>query len=174
VTVTVGRTKKATQTSTLKVGDSAPDFTLPTHLGRRKGAGSNSAFSLGELRGKKNVVLAFFPMAFTSVCSAEMPSLEADLDRFARMDAEVVGISVDNVAVLQAWAPTIGGITFPLASDFWPHGGVAQMYGILQPGGYAERANFIVDKNGRIVYIDVHEGSEQPDVEELLEVLRKL
>jgi len=103
-----------------------------------------------------------------------MPSLEADKDRFARLDAEIVGLSIDHIAVLQAWAPTIGGITYPLASDFWPHGEVAQKFGVLREGGFSERANFIVDRNGKVAYIDVHDIDEQPDNEELIEVLRKL
>ena len=103
-----------------------------------------------------------------------MPSLEADRDRFARLDAELVGVSIDHIAVLKAWATSLGFISYPLASDFWPHGEVATRYGVFRSDGYSERANFIVDKSGKIVYIDVHEITERPENEELLEVLQRL
>ncbi len=103
-----------------------------------------------------------------------MPSLEADKDRFDRAETDLVGISVDHIPVLKSWALSLGGISYPLASDFWPHGMVCSQYGVLRDDGYSERANFIVDKNGRIAYIDVHDIDERPDNEELLEILRKL
>ncbi|MHB0869917.1 MAG: redoxin domain-containing protein [Chloroflexota bacterium] len=103
-----------------------------------------------------------------------MPSLEADRARFDQLDADIVGISVDHVPVLKNWALSLGGISYPLASDFWPHGMVCSQYGVLRDDGYSERANFIVDREGRIAYIDVHDINEQPDNEELLEVLRGL
>lgn len=103
-----------------------------------------------------------------------MPSLEADRDRFDRLEAAIVGISIDHVPVLHAWARSLGGISYPLASDFWPHGMVSTQYGVLRDDGYSERANFIVDKDGKVVYIDVHDITEQPDNEELLDILRRL
>ena len=103
-----------------------------------------------------------------------MPSLEADLPRFQNYDAEVVGISVDSVHSLRAFAKSLGGISYHFLADFWPHGGVITEYGVLRPQGFSERANFIVDKNGIISYIDVHKFDEQPDNEDLLAELRKI
>jgi peroxiredoxin len=85
-----------------------------------------------------------------------------------------VGISADSVHSNRAWAEHIGGINFPLLSDFYPHGEVTQKYGVLRKEGMPERALFIVDKNGVIAYIDVHDIGEQPDEEALFEELAKL
>jgi len=85
-----------------------------------------------------------------------------------------VGISIDSTHANRAWADHIGGLRFPLLSDFWPHGEVAKKYGVLRPEGMAERALFVIDKDGVIRYIDVHEIREQPDEEVLFEELAKL
>lgn len=103
-----------------------------------------------------------------------MPSYQSALDRFARLNTQVLGISVDSVPCLKAWAESLGGITYPLLSDFYPHGQVAQKYGVLRAEGYSERALFVVDKQGIIQYVDVHKIDEQPDNEELFRVLEKL
>ena len=90
------------------------------------------------------------------------------------MNAQVLGISVDHVPVLQAWAQSLGGINFPLLSDFWPHGEVAQRYGVLRSDGKSERALFIIDKQGVIRYIDIHDIDDQPYNEELRKALREI
>jgi alkyl hydroperoxide reductase subunit AhpC len=94
--------------------------------------------------------------------------------RFAGMNAQVLGISVDSVPCLIAWAKSLGGISYPLLSDFWPHGEVAKKYGVLRKEGYTERAIFIVDREGVIRYIDIHDIGQQPSNEALLEELRKI
>ncbi|HLI26757.1 MAG TPA: peroxiredoxin [Chloroflexota bacterium] len=162
-----GTRSKASQTPTLRVGDEAPDFELPSHLG--------GTFKLSALRGQKHVVIAFYPAAFTPVCSAQVPEYEALKLRFESLNAQVVGISVDSTFSNQAWAQALGGITYPLLSDFWPHGEVARRYGVLiEDKGIAERAVFVIDKQGKIAYIDVHEIGEQPDPEPVFAVLRQL
>jgi alkyl hydroperoxide reductase subunit AhpC len=103
-----------------------------------------------------------------------MPSYERDLDRFRANDAQVVGVSVDSRFSNAAWAHQIGGISYPLLSDFYPHGAVAEKYGVLRSIGCAERALFIIDKQGIVRYIDVHEGKEHPDEAVLFEELAKL
>jgi peroxiredoxin len=104
-----------------------------------------------------------------------MPEYEALASRFAGFDAQVVGVSVDSALTNSAWANSLGGMNYPLLCDFWPHGGVAKGYGVLmEDKGICERAIVIVDKQGKVAYVDVHETSEQPDPEVLLEVLRKL
>jgi alkyl hydroperoxide reductase subunit AhpC len=103
-----------------------------------------------------------------------MPAYEADLAKFEGFDTQVVGISVDSKFTNGAWAKSLGGLNYPLLSDFFPHGGVAQKYGVLRDAGITERALFIVDKEGKIAYIDVHELEMVPDNEDLFEVLRQL
>lgn len=90
------------------------------------------------------------------------------------MDTQVLGISVDSSDCLNAWAESLGGITYPLLSDFFPHGRVAQLYGVLRPEGYSERAIFVIDKQGVIRYVDVHAIDDQPDNEVLFGELYKL
>ncbi len=104
-----------------------------------------------------------------------MPAYEADLERFKGYDAQVLGISVDSVPSNAAWAKSLGGISYDLLSDFEPKGEVARAFGAYREGdGISERAIFIVDKEGRVAYKDIHDIGDQPDNEDLFEVLRKL
>lgn len=103
-----------------------------------------------------------------------MPSYEESLDRFEGYDAQVLGISIDTQPANAAWAKSLGGITYPLLCDFYPHGAVAEAYGVLRSEGMSERAVFIIDKTGIIRYIDVHDIAEQPDEEQIFDELRKL
>jgi peroxiredoxin len=104
-----------------------------------------------------------------------MPAYEADLDRFRQYDAQVLGISVDSVPSNTAWAKSLGGLSYDLLSDFEPKGEVARAFGAYRAdGGISERAIFIVDKEGKVAYKDIHDIGDQPDNEELFEVLRKL
>ena len=104
-----------------------------------------------------------------------MPAYEADLERFEGYDAQVLGISVDSVPCNTAWAKSLGGLSYDLLSDFEPKGEVARKFGAYRQGdGISERALFIVDKEGKIAFKDIHDISDQPDNEELFEVLRKL
>jgi len=96
------------------------------------------------------------------------------LDRFERVNTQVLGISVDSKDCQRAWAESLGGITYPLLSDFWPHGRVAQLYGVLRDEGYSERAIFIIDKHGVIRYVDIHNIDEQPDNEVLFHQLAEI
>jgi len=90
------------------------------------------------------------------------------------MQTQVLGLSVDSVPSLKAWSESLGGITYPLLSDFYPHGQVAQAYGVLRPEGKAERAIFVIDKLGVIRYVDVHDIETQPDNDLLFHVLAEL
>ncbi|MBN1231145.1 MAG: redoxin domain-containing protein [Anaerolineales bacterium] len=90
------------------------------------------------------------------------------------MNTQVLGISVDHVPALQAWADSFEGISYPLLSDFWPHGEVAKLYGVLREEGYTERAIFVIDAFGIIHYIDIHNIDDQPDNEVLFAELEKL
>lgn len=104
-----------------------------------------------------------------------MPSYEADLSRFADADTQVLGISVDSIPSHVAWAKSLGGITYPLLADFEPKGAVARSFGAFRSAdGITERALFVIDKQGKVVFKDIHEISKQPDNEVIHDVLRKL
>ena len=101
-----------------------------------------------------------------------MPSYEVQKDIFAGLETQVLGLSVDSNPCLVAWAESLGGITYPLLSDFYPHGSVAEMYGVLREEGKSERAIFVVDKDGIIRYVDVHDIDLQPENDVLIKVLQ--
>jgi alkyl hydroperoxide reductase subunit AhpC len=103
-----------------------------------------------------------------------MPAYEEDLSDFARYDAQVLGISIDTIPTIKAWAKSMGGISYPLLSDFWPHGHTALKYAVLRAEGFTERALFIVDKQGKVRYIDVHPIGDQPKNSVLFEELKKI
>jgi peroxiredoxin len=108
-----------------------------------------------------------------------MPAYQADLAKFAALDAQVVGISMDSLFCHIAWQEKeVGKLSYPLLSDFYPHGAVSQLYGVLRTGppvpGICERAIFVVDKQGKIAWVKVYELGEQPPNEEVLAELRKL
>jgi peroxiredoxin len=103
-----------------------------------------------------------------------MPSYEADLSRFEGANTHVLGISVDSVPCNTAWAKSLGGITYDLLSDFEPKGEVARKYGAYRKEGFAERALFVVNTQGKIIYKDIHKIDQQPDNEEIFKVLRQV
>ena len=104
-----------------------------------------------------------------------MPAYNADLDRFAGLDAQVLGVSVDHVPCLKAWAESLGGINYPLMSDFWPHGKVSQLYGLFrETNGFSERANVIVDETLQVRFVKVYPVHSVPDVNEVIAFLRNL
>ena len=103
-----------------------------------------------------------------------MPAYEADLARFEAVDTLVLGITVDSVDSNAAWVESLEVENIPVLSDYWPHSQMSQSYGVLREHGMTERAIFIVDKQGIIRYIDIHDFSSQPDNEELFAVLEAL
>jgi peroxiredoxin len=158
--------KSHAETRTVKVGDVAPDFTLRT--------GNREEWHLADFRGKKNVVLAFVPFAFSGVCSTQLPSYEAELERFKDVDTEVVSISMDSGYALNAWAKSMG-TSFPLLSDFYPQGKVVDLYGLRHRAGMSNRALIVIDKEGVIRYIEVLDSpGDMPDNYDLFEALGKL
>ena len=162
----VGTLKPIDSVPKLKVGDRAPNFTLPSVSGEN--------ISLSQYRGKKNVVISFVPAAWTPVCSDQWPGYNIVKDIFDQNDAILLGITVDNIPTLFAWTNQMGKLWFPLLSDFWPHGKVAKRYGVLRSNGVSERALFIIDKKGVIRYIDVHDINQRPHLEDLVNELEKL
>ncbi len=161
-----GHLKPTDSVLKVKVGQLAPDFTLPAVHGGK--------VTLSSFRGKKNVVLSFVPAAWTPVCSGQWPGYNIVHDIFKKYDAVLLGISVDNIPTLYAWTRQMGRLWFPVLSDFWPHGAVAARYGILRHDGVAERALFVIDKQGVIRYIDVHDINQRPRLEVLVRELAKL
>jgi len=149
-----------------KVGDSAPDFSLPAVSGGR--------ISLSQYRGKRNVVLSFVPAAWTPVCSDQWPGYNIVEDIFNMNDAILLGITVDNIPTLFAWTNQMGKLWFPVLSDFWPHGAVADRYGVLRSDGLSERAIFVIDKKGIIRYIGVGDINKRPRLEILVKELARL
>lgn len=150
----------------LKAGDQAPDFRLPSLSGE--------TVSLSQFKGKKNVVISFVPAAWTPVCSEQWPGYNLAKSLFEQNDAVIIGITADNLPTLFAWTQQMGGVWFPVLSDFWPHGEVAGKYGVLRGDGISERALFVIDKQGVIRYVDVHDINVRPNLEELIRELGKL
>lgn len=150
----------------VRVGEPAPDFVLPSLSGEK--------VQLSQFRGRKNVVLSFVPAAWTPVCSDQWPGYNIVKDLFESYDAVLLGITVDNLPTLFAWTQEMGGLWFPVLSDFWPHGAVAARYGVLRSDGTSERAIFVIDKEGVIRYIDVHDINQRPPLEGILKELEKL
>ncbi len=161
-----GQLKPVDSVLKVKVGDTAPDFTLLSIAGQR--------VTLSQYRGKKNVVLSFVPAAWTPVCSDQWPGYNIVQDLFEKNDAILLGITVDNIPTLYAWTNQMGKLWFPVLSDFYPHGKVAETYGILRKDGTTERALFVIDKKGIIRYIDVHDINKRPPLESLVRELDKL
>jgi peroxiredoxin len=150
----------------VKVGEKAPNFTLP--------AVSGGEVSLNQYLGKKNVVISFVPAAWTPVCSDQWPGYNIARDIFEQHAAVLLGITVDNIPTLYAWTHQMGKLWFPVLSDFCPHGVVAAEYGVLRSDCVSERALFVIDKKGIIRYIDVHDINKRPKLEVLVKELEKL
>jgi peroxiredoxin len=161
-----GKLKPVDSTLLVKVGDQAPGFTLPSISGKK--------VSLSQYRGRKNVVLSFVPAAYTPVCSKQWPGYNISLDLFKKHDTVLLGITTDNIPTLHAWTTQMGGLDFQALSDFWPHGKAASRYGILRSDGTSERALIVIDRQGTIRYIDVHDINQRPPLEDLAEALSKL
>jgi peroxiredoxin len=150
----------------VKVGDRLKDFNLTAHTGKQ--------IKLSELKGKK-VLLSFHPLAWTSVCAAQMKALEADFSELEKLNTLPLGLSVDSVPCKTAWAKELGVEKTPLVADFWPHGGLAQELGIFrEKDGISERANILVDENGVAAWVKVYPIAQLPDIKEVLDAIRKL
>ena len=147
----------------IAVGSQGPDFTLKDQNGKE--------VTLSGIQGKK-VLLSFHPLAWTGICAEQMKSLEANYVRFEGLNAVALGISIDSVPTKKAWAADLGIEKTRLLSDFLPRGEVAGMYGVFrEQDGFSERANIIVDEQGKVVFAKVYPLSELPDIEEVLRAL---
>lgn len=152
--------------STIEAGVKAPDFALKDQ--------HEKELRLSSLHGKK-VLLSFHPLAWTSICAAQMKSLEANRELMERYNTVALGLSVDAVPTKAAWARELGIEDTRLLADFWPHGGVAAAYGIFRDkNGFSERANIIIDEGGNVAFIKIYPISELPDIQEILHQLENM
>jgi len=149
----------------LKVGTKAIDFVLDDQ--------NEKPFELSKFKGKK-VILSFHPLAWTPVCAKQMQSLEKHKKNFDKNNTIAVGISVDSAPSKKAWAKHLKIKSSRLLSDFWPHGKVAQEYGIFRKDeGISERANIIVDEKQNILFVKIYPISQLPDIMEIINFLEK-
>ncbi|MFD0593757.1 peroxiredoxin [Catellatospora coxensis] len=141
----------------IEVGAAAPDFVLKDQ--------NNQEVRLSDFRGAKNVLLVFYPLAFTRTCQGELCEIRDNLNDFVNEDTQVLSISVDSVFAHKVWAGE-QGYEFPLLADFWPHGAVAQAYGVFnEDRGYANRGTFVVDKAGVVRYAEMNLPGDARDQE---------
>ncbi|WP_130334727.1 peroxiredoxin [Streptomyces sp. BK022] len=147
----------------LQIGDEAPDFELKDNHGR--------TVRLSDFRGEKNVVLLFYPFAFTGVCTGELCELRDNLPQFTDRDTQLLAVSNDSVHTLRVFGEQ-EGLEYPLLSDFWPHGNVSRAYGVFdEDKGCAVRGTFILDKTGTVRWTVVN---GLPDARDLTEYVKAL
>jgi peroxiredoxin (alkyl hydroperoxide reductase subunit C) len=142
---------------TVAVGEQAPDFTLRDQ--------NNEEFTLSAYRGKQAVLIIFYPLAFTGICTGELCSVRDDLHTFQNDAVQVVSVSVDSVYSHKIFSER-EGYQFPLLADFWPHGAVAQLYGVFnEDAGFANRGTFLVDRTGVVRFAELNGPGEGRDAQ---------
>jgi len=150
----------------VEIGDEAPDFELPDQHG--------TPVKLSSFRGAKNVVLVFYPLAFSGVCTTELCALREDFPEVNRDDVAVITVSVDSVFAHRTWADQ-ENFQFSLLSDFWPHGAVAQQYGVFnEDRGIATRGTFVIDKDGIVRWSVVNPVPQARDIADYQKALASL
>jgi peroxiredoxin len=157
----------------LNIGDTAPDFKTGQSTGEAQGE-----FQLSAQKGKK-VVLVFYPADFTPVCTNELAMIQQDLGKFAAANAEVVGLSTDTVFCHSAFQRSLGGLTFPLATDRWPYAEIAKSFGVFPPTKHKlpfwnDRAIVVIDTQGKVAWSKVYEIGHVPDIDEVLTAVRAI
>jgi peroxiredoxin (alkyl hydroperoxide reductase subunit C) len=139
----------------IDVGAQAPDFTLKDQ--------NNQEVKLSDFKGRKAVLLVFYPLAFTGTCQGELTEIRDNISEYVNHYVQILTVSVDSVYSHKVWADR-EGFDFPLLADFWPHGGVAQAYGVFhEQAGFANRGTFLIDKEGVVRYANVHGPGESRD-----------
>jgi peroxiredoxin len=137
------------------VGQPAPDFTLKDQQGKK--------VSLSDYKGVKNVVVVFYPFAFSGICTGELCEIRDNLGDFESDDVQVLAISCDHMFTQRAWSD-VEGYFFPMLSDYWPHGATAQAYGVFeQSGGFSTRGTFLIDREGIVRWTLVNGSSQRRD-----------
>jgi mycoredoxin-dependent peroxiredoxin len=156
----------------IQVGADAPDFELPSN--ELENGRPGKKIKLSDFRGKKNVVLAFYPLDFSPTCSTENQCFREDFSAFESANSQVLGISVDSVWAHMAFAKQMG-LKYPLLADFQPRGEVASKYGLfLADKGITARATVIVDKKGKVAWVKQEEIPQARDNKTILAELAKL
>jgi mycoredoxin-dependent peroxiredoxin len=139
----------------IEVGDEAPDFTLRDQ--------NNEEATLSSFRGSKAVLVVFYPLAFTNICTGELCKVRDNLTTFQNDDVQVVTISVDSPYSNKIFSER-EGYEFPMLSDFWPHGAVAQDYGVFnEKAGFANRGTFLVDRAGVVRFAELKDPGDGRD-----------
>ncbi|MEW2377521.1 peroxiredoxin [Micromonospora sp. NPDC047812] len=139
----------------IEVGAEAPDFVLKDQ--------NNQEVRLSDFRGKRTVLLVFYPLAFTGICQGELCEVRDNLNDYVNDDVQVLTVSVDSVYAHKIWADK-EGYQFPLLADFWPHGAVAQSYGVFNDvAGIANRGTFVIDKAGVVRFAEMNMPGEARD-----------
>jgi peroxiredoxin len=150
----------------IQAGEMAPDFELSNHHGEK--------VKLSDFQGKKNVVLVFYPAAFTGRCTGELCALRDELSSFQNESVELLAISCDSMFTLKVFAEQ-EGYAFSLLADFWPHGEVAQKYGVFNPErGFAGRGTFIINKEGKVHWSVYNASGDARDLSDYKEALVSL
>jgi mycoredoxin-dependent peroxiredoxin len=150
----------------IEVGTKAPDFTLKSQHGEE--------VSLADFRGKKNVVVLFYPFAFTGVCTGELCALRDRLPSFVNDDVQLLAVSNDSPFALRVFADQ-EGLEYPLLSDFWPHGEVSRAFGVFdEEKGCAVRGTFVIDKEGVVRWNVVNAIPDARDLNEYVSALEAL
>jgi len=150
--------------SIIEVGKEAPGFVLKDQLGEK--------VNLNEYRSRR-VILCFHPLTWTGICARQMQALEENVKTFTELAAVALGLSVDSVPCKDAWAKNLRITQTKLLSDFWPHGAVAESYGIFrEEDGYSERAVIILDEEGIVRFAKVYPMRKVPNMEEILSILK--
>jgi len=150
----------------VEVGAKAPDFTLNDY--------NKQQVTLSDFQGEKNVLLVFYPFAFSGICTGEFCQLRDELAAYSDNNVQVIGISVDTPFSLKAWADQ-QGYKFPLLSDFWPHGAVATAYGVFnEKGGLANRGTFLIDTTGVVRFTEINQPGEARDQESWKKAIAQL
>ena len=139
----------------IEVGAIAPDFVLKNQ--------NNQEVRLSDFRGDKSVLLVFYPLAFTGTCQGELRQIQDHLDDFANDAVQVLTVSVDSPYSHKIWASQ-EGYEFPLLADFWPHGAVAQAYGVFDDEkGFANRGTFLIDRDGVLRFAEMNGPGQARD-----------
>ena len=147
----------------IAVGQAAPDFVLRDQ--------NQKEVKLSDFKGKKNVVLVFYPLDWSPVCTTEHACFVADMKKFEQLDAQVLGVSVDSVWSHKAYAEKMG-ISYPLLADFHPRGAMAERYGVyLAEKGITGRAIAIVNKAGNVAWFKQYDIPQVPDLAEVAQAL---
>ncbi len=151
---------------TIQVGDEAPDFTLRDQ--------NNEEVTLSSFRGKSAVLIIFYPLAFTGICTGELCAVRDDLSTFQNDHVQTLTISVDSPYSHKIFSER-EGYDFPLLADFWPHGKVAQRYGVFnEQAGFANRGTFLVDKHGIVRFAELNGPGEGRDPDTWREAIKSL